>query len=261
MYVTSCDERRIGEWDHISWADYIGTATRSKEYETLLADGIIRNLAAMKSSEASTHWPRQLLGLPLGRHLDQRGAVLEARLLHLRRRHRQGQPVGDHLRLGHPRHVHQEDGQGVHPKEIAAETWAQIKAHVNKPFKRPVLTDDMLHTWYLDPAVIGAGTSAVTNEDPLFVQSLGAYELRPTSATRIPNFFLAGDWVQTNLYVSTMETANEGGRHAANALLDAAGYSGSKATLADLWIPPAFDDGKRLDRDRYRKGQKHILDD
>ncbi|QKG19704.1 hypothetical protein [Actinomadura verrucosospora] len=58
-----------------------------------------------------------------------------------------------------------------------------------------------------------------------------------------------------------METANEGGRQAANALLDAAGYAGRKAALTDLWVPPAFDDAKRVDRDRYAKGQKHVLDD
>ncbi|MBO2449898.1 hypothetical protein J4573_22540 [Actinomadura barringtoniae] len=66
--------------------------------------------------------------------------------------------------------------------------------------------------------------------------------------------------MRTALYVSTMETANEGGRQAANALLDASGHTAQKATIEGLWSPPAFDDAKRLDRDRYRMGLPHVLD-
>ena len=44
--------------------------------------------------------------------------------------------------------------------------------------------------------------------------------------TEVPNLFLAGDYVQTNIDLATMEGANESGRAAVNALLEA---SGSKA--------------------------------
>ncbi|MFG2084761.1 FAD-dependent oxidoreductase [Spirillospora sp. NPDC048824] len=398
MYVTSCDERRVGQWDHVSWADFLGTATRSEEYNTLLADGLVRNLAAMKSADASTHaiglvgeatlwsvlgegneaggsvdrvlagatdemlidpwvahlktlgvrfqvgWAAESFQLSGGRiasavAVDPAGArhtvdadwfvsavPLERADRLVDHRMRAADPMLNNIsKLRNdwmnglmfflkrevpitPGHVNYWDstwaitsisqaqfwkrdftayGDGTvtdnlsaiisdwntpgmfngktakecSREEIAEEAWKQIKAHVNKPGKPPVLTDDMLHTWYLDPGILNPGTPQVANEDPLFIQTLGAYETRPTAGTGIENFFLAGDWVKTGLYVSTMETANEGGRLAANALLDAAGHNGDKAAIGELWIAPAFNDAKKLDQERYRDGEPHILDD
>src|SRR4029079_11243440 len=53
--VTSCDERKIGQWDNMTWEKYIGADRASVEYNRYLADGIIRNLAASKSRDASAH--------------------------------------------------------------------------------------------------------------------------------------------------------------------------------------------------------------
>jgi uncharacterized protein with NAD-binding domain and iron-sulfur cluster len=55
VYVTSCDERKFGQWEYMTWDDYIGASKMSAEYNRYLADGIIRNLAASKSKEASAH--------------------------------------------------------------------------------------------------------------------------------------------------------------------------------------------------------------
>jgi uncharacterized protein with NAD-binding domain and iron-sulfur cluster len=55
VYVTSCTERKLGQWDHVTWEDYIGAEHKSAEYNRYLADGIIRNLAASKSKDASAH--------------------------------------------------------------------------------------------------------------------------------------------------------------------------------------------------------------
>lgn len=55
VYVTSCDERKLGQWENMTWEDYIGANKRSHEYNRYLADGIIRNLAASKSKDASAH--------------------------------------------------------------------------------------------------------------------------------------------------------------------------------------------------------------
>ena len=52
---------------------------------------------------------------------------------------------------------------------------------------------------------------------------------RPQARTKIPNLFLAGDYVQTDIDLATMEGANESGRAAVNALLDAAGLQGQAA--------------------------------
>ncbi|MET0994935.1 MAG: twin-arginine translocation pathway signal protein, partial [Mycobacterium sp.] len=55
VYVTSSTERKLGQWDNLTWDDHIGASKKSKEYNRYLADGIIRNLAASKSKDASAH--------------------------------------------------------------------------------------------------------------------------------------------------------------------------------------------------------------
>lgn len=107
------------------------------------------------------------------------------------------------------------------PEEIAREAWAQIKAHLNDT--GTVLTDDMLHSWFLDPSIIAPpGTPPeVRNDEPLFIQHAGSWARRPEAVTGIDNLFLAGEWVKTDQNVTTMEGANEGGRYAANGVLQA----------------------------------------
>jgi hypothetical protein len=39
---------KLGQWEYLTWDDYIGASKRSKEHNRYLADGIIRNLAASK---------------------------------------------------------------------------------------------------------------------------------------------------------------------------------------------------------------------
>jgi uncharacterized protein with NAD-binding domain and iron-sulfur cluster len=149
------------------------------------------------------------------------------------------------------------------PAEIAKEAYAQIQAHLNKPGQRPVLTDAMLHSWFLDPAirpVAGPGPQRVVNDTPLFIQDPGEWANRPDSATAIPNLFLAGEWVRTNINVTTMDGANQGGRQAANAVLDAAGSNARRAALSRLYVPPEFEPFRALDRGRYRRGLPHLFD-
>ena len=55
VYATSSDERRLGQWDNVTWSDFIGADKMSEEYRRLLADGLVRNLVATKSHEASAH--------------------------------------------------------------------------------------------------------------------------------------------------------------------------------------------------------------
>ncbi|MGH9009331.1 MAG: hydroxysqualene dehydroxylase, partial [Acidimicrobiia bacterium] len=120
----------------------------------------------------------------------------------------------------------------LEPPEIAREVFAQIQAHLNDG-GRSVLRDDMLHSWFLDPAIRPRvdASPGVTNDTPLFIQDPGEWSNRPESVTAIPNFFLAGDWVRTHINVTTMDGANQGGRQAANGALAAAGSSEAPATL------------------------------
>jgi uncharacterized protein with NAD-binding domain and iron-sulfur cluster len=54
VFLTSCDERRYGQWEHTSWWDYVGAASRSAEYQKVIARGLTRTLVAAKETVAST---------------------------------------------------------------------------------------------------------------------------------------------------------------------------------------------------------------
>lgn len=45
----------------------------------------------------------------------------------------------------------------------------QIKAHLNDT--GIVVTDRMLHSWMLDPAIINPGTPGIVNDEPLFIRT------------------------------------------------------------------------------------------
>ncbi|MBM7515449.1 hydroxysqualene dehydroxylase [Nocardioides nitrophenolicus] len=54
VFLTSCDERRLGQWEKVSWWDFVGAAKRSTPYQRILAAGLTRNLVAAKETIAST---------------------------------------------------------------------------------------------------------------------------------------------------------------------------------------------------------------
>lgn len=53
VLMTSCYERRLAEYEKISWWDFVGAEGRSEAYQTLLAIGLTRTLVAAKAKEAS----------------------------------------------------------------------------------------------------------------------------------------------------------------------------------------------------------------
>jgi uncharacterized protein with NAD-binding domain and iron-sulfur cluster len=52
--ITSCQERRLGEYEKIAWWDYLDADEQSAEYQKLLAEGLTRSLVAMQARIAST---------------------------------------------------------------------------------------------------------------------------------------------------------------------------------------------------------------
>ena len=124
-------------------------------------------------------------------------------------------------------------------EEIAAETWLQLQAAL--PGQRLPRFDQVMG-WFLDDSISassprtarrgnGVGKYRVSRE-PVVVNSSGARELRPGARTRIENFFLAGDYVRTDTDLACMESANESGRRAVNALLDAAGVQATECKIS-----------------------------
>jgi uncharacterized protein with NAD-binding domain and iron-sulfur cluster len=396
VYVTSCEERRFGEWEYVNWTDFTAAPRMSPEYTAFLNRGLTRNLAAERSADASANsigWVGEAtVYSAMGRGNDERATVdrvldgptsqvwidpwvaylrslgvrfalgHEATALSLMRGRVSSAVVrGPHGRSrtveadwfisampveravtllspavtaadpslqrmwslqtawmnglqfylrsktpitnGHasyidspfaltsisqaqfwkrpladygdgtvreslstiisdwetPGIVYGKPAKQCTPPELAAEVWAQMKQALNGK-GQTVLRDEALASWFLDPSIVGSGTSAAVNETPLFIQNTGSWYDRPTSATAIPNLFLAGDYVKTNVMVTTMEGANESARQAVNALLQAAGSGAARCTLKNLYRPPEWTLWQELDRRRYAAGHKNVFD-
>ncbi|HEX8742226.1 MAG TPA: FAD-dependent oxidoreductase [Thermoleophilaceae bacterium] len=145
-------------------------------------------------------------------------------------------------------------------EEIAREVWMQIKAHLEDNGEN-VLPDDVLHSWFLDPAIAwSARKGRNLNDEPLLVNTVGSWERRPAARTAVPNLFLAGDYVQTDIDLATMEGANESGRAAVNALLDASGSKAEPVRMFKLYDPPEFEAAKRADAELFKAGLPNALD-
>lgn len=139
-------------------------------------------------------------------------------------------------------------------EEIAMETWEQLKRGVN--VGQVVLEDDNLHSWFLDPDIQDPDLNPhdTINLEPLLVNRVNSWHLRPDAYTKIPNLMLASDYVRTNTSLATMEAANEAARRAVNAILVA---SGSSEELCEVWPlhePEILAPFRWYDRYRYEKG-------
>lgn len=54
VFFTSCDRRRLDDWERTPWWTYLRAAQMSAEYQRMLAIGITRNIVATKAEVAST---------------------------------------------------------------------------------------------------------------------------------------------------------------------------------------------------------------
>lgn len=147
------------------------------------------------------------------------------------------------------------------PDQIAHEVWEQMKRALNRP-GMTVLSDDMLARWFLDPAIHypnGPGARA-ENREQLLINTAGSLDDRPTASSRIPNMFMASDYVRTNVDLATMEGANEAGREAANSILLRSGVGGTPATIKGLWQPKELAVVRQTDAMLYKLGLPNALD-
>jgi uncharacterized protein with NAD-binding domain and iron-sulfur cluster len=397
VFLTSCDERRYGQWEHTTWWDYVRADGKSEEYQKVIARGLTRSLVAAKETIASTRtignmaeafvmnimgrgndgapdrvldaptneawidpWVELLRGLGVrfvvGHEIDAletgRGRIAAATAVDRRGRRRRidadwfvcampaervrklwSKPVlkldeslaaMDELYVdwmngiqyylrrdiglirGHLTFVDAPwaltaltqaqfwaerdfpalygDGEAVDclsvdisdwdspgilygkpakrctRPQIMREVWAQLKAHLEDTGES-VLPDDVMHSWFLDPAIRWSPRRGRNrNAEPLLVNTVGSWERRPTARTAIPNLFLAGDYVQTDIDLATMEGANESGRAAVNALLEAAASNADPVQMFKLYDPPEYEAAKAADRELFAAGQPNALD-
>lgn len=156
-------------------------------------------------------------------------------------------------------------------EEVKEEVWAQLKSEINYQ-GAPILTDEMKRFVYLDSDIemsqrdttrlmdalltIGQADKLVklSNREPLLVNQVNTWTLRPNSYTAIPNLFLASDYVKTYTDLATMEGANEAARRAVNNII---AVSGSRAALCELWkfeTPWGLSLLQVKDQERFAKG-------
>ncbi|MFE4358567.1 FAD-dependent oxidoreductase [Kitasatospora sp. NPDC056800] len=144
-------------------------------------------------------------------------------------------------------------------EEVAREVWAQCRRALDRPGAGWPADADV-HSWFLDPAVTGLGGPAPANREQLLVHPAGTLYHRPSAATAVGNFFLAGDYVRTDVDLATMEGANESARRAVNALLDADGSPAERCRIQLLFRPPELEPLKLVDEARYRLGLPNTFD-
>ncbi len=90
--------------------------------------------------------------------------------------------------------------------------------------------------------------------EPLLVNLVNTWALRPDPVTAISNFFLAADYVRTETDLATMEGANEAARRAVNGILDAVNYAGARCELWPLHEPEILTPWRLYDAERYEAG-------
>lgn len=151
--------------------------------------------------------------------------------------------------------LHRKPARDCTPDEIKAETWAQLKAHLNRNGTER-LSDDTLVESFLNPAIEETDTGVV-NREPLLVNTAGSLRYRPNAATELENFVLASDYVRTNTDLASMESANEAARRAVNAILRRSRVRASNCKVWELEEPRIIKPLKAHDAVRYRLGLPH----
>ncbi|MGF0170943.1 hydroxysqualene dehydroxylase [Streptomyces sp. Marseille-Q5077] len=144
-------------------------------------------------------------------------------------------------------------------EEVVAELWAQLKDGLNDAGRTTLRDEDRLG-WFMDPAVTGLGGPNPQNREQLLIHPTGTLHNRPTARTKVPNFFLAGDYVRTDVDLASMEGANESARLAVNALLKADDSDAERCRTWELYRPPELEPLKRVDEVRYRLGLPNTFD-
>lgn len=170
------------------------------------------------------------------------------------------------------------------PDELAAEVWEEVRATFTEE-ERELLPNTYLAYHYdadddekADAAVEGEsaasdetdGERGEPDDEPYLITRPGEYPLRPGRLdekrgydVRFGRLVFAGVYMQTYTRLTTMEAANESGRHAVNGILDAdPTYHGARCRVWDpeRHEPPDLEVFKELDERLVAMGLPHFAD-
>jgi uncharacterized protein with NAD-binding domain and iron-sulfur cluster len=144
--------------------------------------------------------------------------------------------------------------------QILNEVWAQMKVSLDDDFI--FLQDSDVVARQLDPGIkFGPNGTPIDNAEPLLVPTVNLHSIRPDATTKVPNLFLASNYVKTTTDLPTMEGANEAARRAVNGILDLTGSTAAKAQLFEFEEPSVFAYNRWEDSVRYTLGLPHVLAD
>lgn len=117
-------------------------------------------------------------------------------------------------------------------EEMKNEVLAQIKLHKGAD---KFIAGLNYCDWNMDPSIVFSGPDGVMlrHQEPLFVPYPDSRQYQPHAYTEADNLFLAADYVQTGFDITTMESANEAGRRAVNAIIKQKQYTFKPCYLLD----------------------------
>lgn len=155
-------------------------------------------------------------------------------------------------------------------EEVKEEVLKQLQQELNLDGLQ-VLTEDMIEYIHLDTDIVPANEplnllqntilnskekdkmQKVKNKEPLLVNQVNTWELRPNAFTNIANLFLSGDYVKTNTDLATMEGANEAARRAVNCILEDNGMT-NYCQIWKMYNPVSMLSYQWYDEQQYKKG-------
>ena len=149
--------------------------------------------------------------------------------------------------------IHNKPAKQCSVEEIREEVWAQLKKSQNHNGTE-ILKDENVHSFFLDSDIFYPGPHESVNLEPLLVNLANSWHLRPNAYCRIPNLFLASDYIKTNTDLATMEGANEAARRAVNCILSVEKAKTGFCKIWDLHEPSIFAIWRRQDYKRFQQG-------
>jgi uncharacterized protein with NAD-binding domain and iron-sulfur cluster len=139
-------------------------------------------------------------------------------------------------------------------EEVLEEIWHQMEESLNIKGKPKVLDKDWIVYTYLDQDIVFEDDKAIDNKEPLLVNLVCTWSLRPNSYTNVPNLMLAADYVKTNTDIATMEAANEAARRAVNDIIKKSGSSADYCPVYQLYEPNILAPFRWYDKKRFDNG-------
>ncbi len=145
------------------------------------------------------------------------------------------------------------------PDDVAKLVWEQMKSGLHIDGKE-ILKDEMIEHYYLDRDIKWFKKDGHNiDKEPLLVNTINSWSLRPEAATEIENLFLASDYVRTNTDLATMEGANEAARRAVNGIIDASKSNKKMCKVWPLKEPIFFLPLKWYDKRRFSRGLAYSI--